>query len=86
MSKTNSIINPELYDKIMQKQMKRERIKFDKEFKHLKPISIRDKVMKHLRVSLVRMFGFGLLLVSIKVGVLVLLISEVVSFYERLVD
>jgi hypothetical protein len=52
----------------------------------LKPISIRDKVMKHLRVSLVRMFGFGLLLVSIKVGVLVLLISEVVSFYERLVD
>jgi hypothetical protein len=86
MSKTNSIINPELYDKIMQKQMKRERIKFDKEFKHLKPFSFRDKVIKHLIVSLVRMFGFGLLLVSIKVGVLVLLISEVVSFYERLVD
>lgn len=86
MSKNHSIINPELYDKIMQKQMKRERIKFDKEFKHLKPFSFRDKVMKHLRVSLVRMFGFGLLLVSIKVGVIVLLISEVVSFYERLVD
>jgi hypothetical protein len=86
MNKTNSIINPELYDKIIQKQMKKKRIKFDKEFKNLKPLSIRDKFMKHLRVSLLRMIGFGLLLVSIKVGVVVLLISEVVSFYERLAN
>lgn len=86
MSKNHSIINPELYDKVMQKQMKRERIKFDKEFKYLTPPSFKSKVMKYLRSSIVRMIGYSLLLISVKVGVIVLLIGEVLSFYEKLVD
>jgi hypothetical protein len=75
----NSIINPELYDKLIRK----ERIRFDREF------DLTYKTRRALKInlikSLVTISGCVLLMFSVPVGAVVLIIGEVISFYGKLV-
>jgi len=75
----NSIINPELYDKLIRK----ERIRFDREF------DLTYKTRRALKINLIKssvtIVGCCLLMFSVPVGAVVLIIGEVISFYGKLV-
>lgn len=84
MTENDSIINPELHYKVMQKKKGGEHIKFDKEFKYIKPKTYRSKIIKLIK-SIIRITGYGLLVFDITVGVVVLILGEVFGLYEDLV-